>query len=223
LLDLLKNILVRYRLIFLAPYVKGVTLRRGEGEAMAVLNLSELETSRRPFISSLLEESGTDVTECYQCGKCSAGCPLSHAMDYQPHQVMRLCQLGAREKVLNSSSIWLCAACMTCSARCPRDLDIASVMEALRRTALREGRRPKEARVSLFHELFLSSLRNYGRIFEVGLMGGYKLRSGDLFSDLELGRQMFMKGRLKLFPHRIREVGEVRQIFERIRDMEGNG
>jgi len=82
--------------------------------------------------------SGQNVYVCYQCGKCSAGCPVATEMDLLPNQVLHLVQLGD-ERVLECKSIWICAACFTCSVRCPRDIDLAKVMEALRLIILRKG------------------------------------------------------------------------------------
>ena len=81
--------------------------------------------------------STQNVYACYQCGKCSAGCPMVSSMDLLPNQVIRLVQFGD-ERVLESMTIWVCATCYTCSIRCPKGIDIAKVMEALRILALRK-------------------------------------------------------------------------------------
>jgi heterodisulfide reductase subunit C len=91
------------------------------------------------FARRVKEISGEDVLSCYQCGMCSAGCPISFAMDILPNQIIRLLQLGLDEDVAKSKTIWLCASCLTCSVRCPRGLDLAKVMEALRLISLREN------------------------------------------------------------------------------------
>jgi heterodisulfide reductase subunit C len=83
--------------------------------------------------------SGADVRACYQCGKCTAGCPLASAMDLMPNQILRLLQLGEHERVLQSRTIWQCASCLTCAARCPKDVDPARVMDALRTLLMRRG------------------------------------------------------------------------------------
>jgi len=80
--------------------------------------------------------SGQNIYACYQCGKCSAGCPMVEAMDYLPHQAMKLLQMGS-EKIFNSKTMWMCASCHTCSTRCPREIDLSAVMEALRLMTLR--------------------------------------------------------------------------------------
>lgn len=85
------------------------------------------------------ELSGQNLFACYQCGKCSAGCPIAFAMDLLPHQAIRLLQLGMAEQVLNSKTIWCCVACLTCTTRCPKGVDVAKVMEAARTILLRKG------------------------------------------------------------------------------------
>ncbi len=83
--------------------------------------------------------SGQNVLACYQCGKCSAGCPMISLMDLLPNQVIRLVQLGQIGDVLSSKTIWLCASCYSCTARCPKGVDLAKVMEALRLLLLRKS------------------------------------------------------------------------------------
>lgn len=84
------------------------------------------------------ELSGENLHACFQCGKCSAGCPLGSEMDLLPNQVIRLLQLGDKD-VLKSNAIWLCASCFTCASRCPKGVDLSKIMEALRTILLREG------------------------------------------------------------------------------------
>ncbi|MDQ7794302.1 MAG: 4Fe-4S dicluster domain-containing protein [bacterium] len=97
------------------------------------------DTLRTDLIAKLQEISGETVALCYQCGKCSAGCPLEREMGILPHRVIRLLQLGQVEEALAANAIWLCAACHTCAARCPRGVDLSRTMEALRVILLRRG------------------------------------------------------------------------------------
>ena len=92
------------------------------------------------FVKRVAELSGQNLNLCYQCGKCSAGCPMSFAMDFLPNQIMRLVQLGLEEDIGNSRTIWLCASCLTCTVRCPKGVDISRVMEALRLITLRKNK-----------------------------------------------------------------------------------
>ena len=97
------------------------------------------------LIRKVEEISGQNLMACYQCGKCSAGCPMVSSMDMLPNQVIRLVQLGQTDDVLDSKTIWLCASCFSCAARCPKGVDLAKVMEALRLLLLRK----REDRVEL--------------------------------------------------------------------------
>ena len=91
------------------------------------------------FYRQLEEISGQNLMDCYQCGKCSAGCPVAESMDILPNQIIRLAQLGLLEEALNSKTIWLCASCIICTSRCPKGVDIAKIMEGLRVMILRKG------------------------------------------------------------------------------------
>jgi heterodisulfide reductase subunit C len=104
------------------------------------LNISSSRLSA-PFVAKLEKISGQNLLACYQCGKCSAGCPMAPHMDALPNQIIRLAQLGMKEKLLATRSIWVCVSCMTCNSRCPKDIRIAEVFEALREMVLRDGSR----------------------------------------------------------------------------------
>jgi len=157
--------------------------------------------------------SGLNVQDCYQCQKCSAGCPVAFAMDYKPNQVMQMVSLRMKDRVLSSKTIWVCASCYTCSTRCPNDIDIAKVMDWLRQTAIREGVPPAEKEVALFHSTFLEAIRSHGRVHELSMMAKYKRKTGKWMEDFKLGWRMFAKGKLKIFPSVIRGKKEVKGFF----------
>ena len=168
-----------------------------------------------PFLGVVNQRSGQLIQLCYHCHKCTAGCPVAFAMDYGPDRVLRMIQFGLKEQVLCSSDIWICASCETCGTRCPNEIDIARVMDALRQMAVEEGLPTKERNVPLFHNLFLSIVKRLGRMHEASLMGLYKPLSRDLFSDIPMGLKMILKGKIPLLPHRIKGSDEVEKIFER--------
>lgn len=93
---------------------------------------------RGPLVKKVEDLSGQNIFSCYQCGKCSAGCPITSAMDILPAQIIRFVQLGEVDEVMNSRTIWLCASCLTCATRCPKGIDVAKVMETLRVISLRD-------------------------------------------------------------------------------------
>ncbi len=90
------------------------------------------------FVAKVQELSGQNLLACYQCGKCSAGCPAVSDMDILPNQIIRFAQLGFKDELLRSKAIWICASCMTCNARCPKGINIAEVVEAIRQILLRK-------------------------------------------------------------------------------------
>lgn len=90
-----------------------------------------IATVRGDFVREIETISGQSLLACNQCGKCSAGCPVAFSMDILPNQVLRMAQLGI-EDVLDAQTIWTCAACLTCVARCPKGIDLPRIMEALR-------------------------------------------------------------------------------------------
>lgn len=92
------------------------------------------------FIKKVAEISGQNIYQCYQCGKCSAGCPMCFAMDILPNQIIRLAQLGLEDEIASSKTIWLCASCLTCDARCPKGVDLSRIMEAMRLLTLRKNK-----------------------------------------------------------------------------------
>jgi len=140
---------------------------------------------------------GENVYLCYQCFKCTSGCPLAEHFDLTPNQVMRSVQLGD-ERVLESKTIWLCASCETCTTRCPQGLDIAGVMDALRIEARRRGIPPAIPEVDRFARLFLTDVKLMGRLHEVGLMAGLNLLNRNLFKDMDMAVEMFKRGKLHL-------------------------
>jgi len=101
------------------------------------VNLSKKRTED-PFVAKVEELSGQNLMVCYQCGKCSAGCPAVSDMDILPNQIIRFAQLGLKEELLKSKAIWICASCLTCNSRCPKGINIAEVIEAIRQILLRK-------------------------------------------------------------------------------------
>lgn len=103
------------------------------------INISQRKI-KNDIVLKVQELSGQNLLACYQCGKCSAGCPAISQMDLLPNQVIRYAQLGITDELINSNSIWICASCFTCNVRCPKGINIAEIMEALRQILLRQGK-----------------------------------------------------------------------------------
>ena len=153
---------------------------------------------------------------CYQCGKCSAGCPIRDYMNESPNQVVRLVQLGFDDEALKSSTIWLCAGCLTCSSRCPQNFDLAKFMDAMRSTALHEGIEISEIDTVKFHKVFLNQVKKHGKMFEFGLARDYKLTTQNFLQDVNVAPEMFIKGKIGLFPHEIKDKKGMKELFDKV-------
>ncbi|HVN47902.1 MAG TPA: 4Fe-4S dicluster domain-containing protein [Bacteroidota bacterium] len=169
-----------------------------------------------PSLAGLVwTKTGISVERCYQCGKCSAGCPAASEMDLTPSVVLRHLQTrdaDSEKKVLSSYSIWLCLACQTCIARCPMEVDLPKVMDVLRIESLhRHLVHPKAKDIVSFHTSFINTIKRFGRLWEIGLIGEYKVRTGHFLQDVAVAPVMFLKGKLSLVPELHRKF--VRKIF----------
>lgn len=89
------------------------------------------------FVDRIQRLAGQELLACYQCGKCSAGCPMAKYMDILPNQMIRLAQLGCEKELLGAEAPWLCVSCLTCNSRCPKGVRIAETFEAVRQLQLR--------------------------------------------------------------------------------------
>lgn len=94
---------------------------------------------RNRFIKKVEDLSGENIYKCYQCGKCSAGCPIADHMDILPHQIIRLIQLGSDKEVRDAKTFWLCSSCLQCAEKCPKGVDVAKLMDTLRELLMRDG------------------------------------------------------------------------------------
>lgn len=168
-----------------------------------------------PQLAERIQEAlGQNVNLCYQCVKCTSGCPLVDFFDWQPNQIMRALQLGEEEIALHAETPWLCAACQTCTTRCPQGLDINAIMEFLTREALAQDIPPPLTEVKIFNEAFMREVRLWGRAYEVGLMAEMKMRTRDFTSDLDLGAKMIRKRKLAFLPSPVRRRRQVRPLPE---------
>jgi heterodisulfide reductase subunit C len=141
--------------------------------------------------------------------------------DVRPHELVRLVQLGQRDAVLAARTIWECISCQTCITRCPQKVDIAAMNDALRRLSLAAGKVHPKTTVPVFNDIFLNTVRSRGRMFEMGLMTRYKLRTGKLLADIGKLPMMLRKGKLALLGPRVAGKAERKQMFQRARQAGG--
>jgi heterodisulfide reductase subunit C2 len=179
---------------------------------------SKAGRSLRPAVEQL---SGVDLSACYQCKKCSSGCPVAKLARSRPSEIVRQLHLGAGDELLGSDLVWMCASCETCSARCPMGIDVAGVIDALRRLALERGAPTPEGNVPLFNRAFLKTVETFGRSYEIGMIAAYKLGTGKWMNDTEKFPAMLRKGKIALLPPRGGDRKTVKRIFKKIKENKG--
>lgn len=166
---------------------------------------------------------------CYQCGKCTAGCPVSAEMDLVPNRLIRLLQIGDVDAAIASASIWQCISCQTCSARCPKQVDCAAIMDFLRECSLAQDRvAPAARQVVEFQTAFLNNIRRHGRLHEIELIAEFKLRAflhtgrlPLLWKNADLAPRMAARKKLHLVGENARDRAVVRRIFARCAESAG--
>lgn len=171
------------------------------------------EHGKRTLAEEVAARTGANPARCYQCGKCSAGCPMALETTLRPHDIMRMINMDRKDKLMENESIWLCITCETCAARCPNSCDPARVIDTLREMSLIEGSSAAPKAIKAFHDAFLSRIKAGGRMFEIGMIADYKFKSGQLFQDVLSAPGMLSRGKLALTPHKIKGVDDVRRIF----------
>jgi heterodisulfide reductase subunit C len=167
----------------------------------------------RYFAGELQRLSGTDLHRWFHGRSCGNGCPFVQAMDYPPNAIIRLAQFGLRQQALESSTIWICVGCHTCSVQCPMSIDLAAIMCALRRLALEEGAMVAEPDILDFHREVLHSIKRYGRAHKLGIMLRYKARVRKWFVDLDVGLRMLAKRKMDLRASRIKAIKDITRLF----------
>lgn len=167
------------------------------------------------FAGEVRDSSGAAPMSCFQCAKCSSGCPVASRTDVKPHELVRLIQTDQRGTALGSRFIWECTSCQTCVTRCPQRVDIPAMNDALRVLSLREKKAPEKTAVPAFTEVFLNSIRRRGRVHELSLMATFKLRTKRLFDDVDKAPAMMLKGKLPLLGTRVRGRAERDELFRR--------
>jgi len=178
------------------------------------LDTIEINETSGDFANQVEALSHANLHRCWHCLACSGGCPFAKDMDYLPNTVIRMIQFGLKEKILKSSTIWLCVGCNTCSMECPNAIDMAAIMDALRQMAISENIGIAEPGILSFHRSVIDSISRHGRTHKLEIMMKYKLSEKDLFSDFNLGLKMLAKKKLDLLPSKIKDKKGIKSLFK---------
>jgi len=180
---------------------------------MITLGLEE----KNGILPEVNKRSGANVLECYQCGKCVSTCPVSNFMDFPPREIMQMIKLGLKDEILIANSSWFCLTCSACSGRCPREIDIPAVMEAIRHLAIEEKYVPVSKKVKdirKFHEIFLDMVRRYGRNYELRMMAEFNIRTRNLFKDMHLAPKALLKGKIPLGVKPMKRAKAIKKMYK---------
>jgi len=182
----------------------------------------ERELRRRFLEEAEVVPGGDRISQCLQCGTCTGSCPVSYAMDISPRMVIALFRAGQIEEILRSRTIWICASCYMCTTRCPQSIKITDLLYALKRTAIDAGLYPERFPVYLLSKNFARIVNRYGRNQEMLLIMLYYLRRNPLglLRLMPLGLSMLRRGRISLFPKKIKGVGAIRKILQASKELE---
>jgi len=182
----------------------------------------ELTKGSQVFSREIESLTGEKVNLCYQCRKCSVGCPVAYEMSLKPHEMMRALQLGLEKEVFDSGMIWMCLSCETCNTRCPQDINILRVIDCLRELVMsgRVGYYNPYPEIPSMHRLFLKLVERYGRIHELRLAFIMNLKMVDPFKDIDLVWPLLMKRRLRFEVNRSSGVEELQRVVAKVREIE---
>ena len=166
------------------------------------------------LLQKVMAESDQPINLCYQCKKCSVGCPMIEEFDFPPNMVMRMIQLDMKDELLKSKAIWMCISCETCGTRCPNEIRIAPIMDSLRAQCINEGVTSADPVTVALHSAFIESIKMFGRVHEATMLMNYKWKSKNFTSDLDVGIKLFLKGKIPLMPKKSKNMAKIKEIFQ---------
>jgi len=192
-------------------------------EGMKLVASLTSKRDRSSFVKEVMKmPEGENILDCIQCGLCAGSCPTRFAMDYSPMQIIKMMHLGMRERVLSSSTIWICSTCYTCYTRCPRGINITTLMMSLRNLAIEENFVDKNGVKPKFHRSFFEVVNKYGRLHEPELLTKL-LRKSDLkslFHNVALGWRLWRRGKLQIRAPKIEQSTDLFNILEKTSEEE---
>ncbi|TET25530.1 MAG: 4Fe-4S dicluster domain-containing protein [Candidatus Aminicenantes bacterium] len=189
---------------------------------LGVLGKKEKEL-RDSFLQQVANiPGGESIKKCIQCGSCTGSCPVSYTMDITPREVIALFRAGDIKSILSSRTIWICASCYACTVRCPQGVQVTDILYTLKRLAIEQEIFPKKFPVYSLSKSFVFFTNRYGRSYEPGLILYYFLKTNPLklLGLVPLFLKLFFKGRIGLFPKKIKGTKTFSKILKEAEIME---
>jgi len=170
---------------------------------MTVPTIEVNPAQAQPFLKQVMDRSGQNLSACYQCRRCAAGCSVGDETDFfTPNLLIRMVVLGNRQQALSNELVWKCVSCYTCGTRCPNDIQTARITETLKKMAKEEHLEPLQPQIADFHDAFIRSGIRWGRVNEMEFMGAYEMKFalrklsagkfGAIFSELNTQARLGM-------------------------------
>ncbi|MEK7676373.1 MAG: 4Fe-4S dicluster domain-containing protein [Verrucomicrobiota bacterium] len=170
-------------------------------------------------VANLLHAAeGNPLSTCMQCGTCSGTCPVAGFMDHTPRRLIAMINADLRDPVLASNTFWYCASCYQCTVRCPRGIDIAELMYALKRYSIWKQKHQDGLIGPVFSETFVKTILRSGRSYEPVLATAYLFTYGvpEILQEAQTATSLMLKGRIPLLPPRIKRIENFRRMIQRI-------
>lgn len=179
----------------------------------------------QPFLQEIMDRAGQNLLACYQCRRCAAGCPVSDESGVTPDRLIRMIVFGQKEEALKNLLVWRCVACYTCGERCPNDIQTARITETLKQMSKKANLEPLVPKVAAFHDSFLKSAINNGRLSEMEFMillmkkiknaGGWSAVIAEIKSQSKLGKALYKKKRVHFGSEKVKNLLEIKKLAKK--------
>jgi heterodisulfide reductase subunit C len=169
-------------------------------------------------VNLLHATEGNALNTSMQCGTCSGACPVAGFMDHSPRRLIAVIRAGLKDRVLKSNTFWYCASCYQCTVRCPRGIDVAEMMYALKRYSMWKSQHQEGVIGPVFSETFVKMIVKSGRSYEPVLATSYLFTYGvpEMLQEAQMATSLMLKGRLPLLPARIKRLENFQKVIRRI-------
>ena len=178
-------------------------------------------------MKSFIEEvaatpGGEGVYGCIQCGVCTGSCPSASKMEHPMRKTIAMIRAGMRDEVLSSGSMWYCLSCYMCTVRCPRGVKPAELAHTLEALSAQHGFDVKGTDTPVMYRSFVNSIKDSGRVNELGMMIRFYLRAGRApMKLLPVALNLLGYGRIPPRPHGVKDSKKLARILQKFAEIRG--